>query len=99
MGQTYVTEVNGNPGDGIIDITGKNYFIELIEFVKIKARKSQTKVIDTSSQDGNEEEHSDSESSSMTLYNELLSKEKQGKLNYNEGGLLSFYKDKFRRLR
>lgn len=30
---SYVTEVNGNPGTGIIDITGHNYFVDLVSYV------------------------------------------------------------------
>lgn len=35
-GKVFVCEVNGNPGTKIIDITGHNYFNDLIEFVESK---------------------------------------------------------------
>ncbi|MEZ0485401.1 ATP-grasp domain-containing protein [Fibrella aquatica] len=37
----YVTEVNGNPGTGIIDITGHNHFTDLVKFI---ADRKATKV-------------------------------------------------------
>jgi len=40
-GATYVIEVNGNPGTKIIDITGHNYFISLIDFVAKRVQKIQ----------------------------------------------------------
>lgn len=35
-GNTFVIEVNGNPGTKIIGITGHNYFIDLIEMIEKK---------------------------------------------------------------
>lgn len=33
----YVTEINGNPGTGIIDITGYNYFVDLVQHIENKS--------------------------------------------------------------
>jgi ribosomal protein S6--L-glutamate ligase len=44
-GRTYVIEVNGNPGSKIIEITGHNYFTDLVEMVESDSkthRKSST---------------------------------------------------------
>jgi ribosomal protein S6--L-glutamate ligase len=38
-GKAYVIEVNGNPGTGIIKITGHNHFTDLVEFVEKKVGK------------------------------------------------------------
>lgn len=40
-GKTYVIEVNGNPGTKIIDITGHNYFNDLIGFIEDKVNKDE----------------------------------------------------------
>lgn len=40
-GKTYVIEVNGNPGTKIIDITGHNYFTDLVEYIETKVEKTQ----------------------------------------------------------
>ncbi|QHV99296.1 ATP-grasp domain-containing protein [Spirosoma endbachense] len=42
LSQTYVTEVNGNPGTGIIDITGYNHFIDLVKYIESKSKKNET---------------------------------------------------------
>lgn len=41
MGQTYVTEVNGNPRTGIIDVTGNNYFADLVKYIATRAKKNE----------------------------------------------------------
>lgn len=40
-GKTYVIEVNGNPGTKIIDITGHNYFTDLVKYIEDKVDKNQ----------------------------------------------------------
>ena len=42
-GKTYVVEVNGNPGTKIINITGHNYFVDLVKLVEYKTGKSEEK--------------------------------------------------------
>lgn len=41
-GKTYVIEVNGNPGSKIIEVTGHNYFTDLVAFVEKKAKKKSS---------------------------------------------------------
>ncbi|GAB3569314.1 hypothetical protein GCM10027578_23470 [Spirosoma luteolum] len=45
MGQTYVTEVNGNPGTGIIHVTGQNYFNYLIKHIETRAKNNEAVTI------------------------------------------------------
>lgn len=33
----FITEINGNPGTGIIDITGYNYFVDMIKYIENKS--------------------------------------------------------------
>jgi glutathione synthase/RimK-type ligase-like ATP-grasp enzyme len=33
----YITEINGNPGTGIVDITGYNYFVDLVQYIETKS--------------------------------------------------------------
>jgi predicted ATP-grasp superfamily ATP-dependent carboligase len=40
-GKTYVVEVNGNPGTKIINLTGRNYFVDLVKMVGGKVSKSE----------------------------------------------------------
>ena len=39
--KAYVIEVNGNPGTGIIKITGQNHFVDLVKFVEEKVGKER----------------------------------------------------------
>jgi ribosomal protein S6--L-glutamate ligase len=41
QGKTYVIEVNGNPGTKIIEITGHNYFTDLVKYIEDKVDKNQ----------------------------------------------------------
>jgi ribosomal protein S6--L-glutamate ligase len=40
--KTYITEVNGNPGTGIIDVTGHNYFVDLVAFIAQRAKEEDS---------------------------------------------------------
>jgi ribosomal protein S6--L-glutamate ligase len=40
-GKTYIIEINGNPGTKIIDITGHNYFLDLVKHVEEKVGKRE----------------------------------------------------------
>ncbi|SOD88528.1 ribosomal protein S6--L-glutamate ligase [Spirosoma fluviale] len=42
-GKTFVIEVNGNPGTKIIDLTGHNYFVDLVKMVEEKVGKIENK--------------------------------------------------------
>lgn len=42
-GKTYVIEANGAPGTRIINITGHNYFVDLVEHIENKLDKKATK--------------------------------------------------------
>jgi len=42
-GKTYVIEVNGNPGTKIINITGHNYFVDLVKHIEGKLDKRSDK--------------------------------------------------------
>lgn len=100
MGQTYVTEVNGNPGTGIIDITKKNHFINLIRFVQIKSKKTDTVTAPVPLPDDDKEDkqqQENEEEASIRKYNILAEKDKAGILNYNERGYFLFLKNKLKR--
>lgn len=60
-GRTYVVEVNGNPGTRIIDITGHNYFVDLIACIEKNVSKN-------GKQDNDEESKSENQKQS-TSYN------------------------------
>lgn len=98
MGQTYVTEVNGNPGTGIIDITKKNHFIDLIKLVQERSKKGDKTPppvpLPNEDKDEKQEKENDEESS-VRRYKELLVKESKEKLSYNEYAILGFLKRKF----
>lgn len=93
MGHTYVTEVNGNPGTGIIDITKKNHFIDLVKYIETKSKKNE-KVL-TSLPDNDDKQQENKEEAPIGKYRELLTKESEAKLNYNEIGVLTFFKKKY----
>lgn len=41
-GKSFIIEVNGNPGSRIIDITGHNYFVDLVKHIEVKCGKRAT---------------------------------------------------------
>lgn len=94
MGKTYVTEVNGNPGTGIIDITGKNHFVQLVKYIESKSKKNETVAPPVPLPESNKDnlEQDNEEEASLRKYNELLSR--KGNLSYNEGAMLAFLKRK-----
>jgi ribosomal protein S6--L-glutamate ligase len=98
MEQTYVTEVNGDPGTGIIDVTKKNHFVDLIKFVQSKSKKADAVVSPVplpSDDKKDKQEQENEEEASLKKYSELLGKDKIGKLSHNEFALLTFYKRKY----
>lgn len=40
-GKVFVCEVNGNPGTKIVDLTGHNYFVDLVKYTESSAKKSK----------------------------------------------------------
>lgn len=96
MGQTYVTEVNGNPGTGIIDVTSKNYFKDLIKYIEIRTKKNETVVapVPLPNDDQETRQQESDEEASIKNYNRLSAKEKAGTLSYNENAIFSFLKRK-----
>ncbi|QJD79590.1 ATP-grasp domain-containing protein [Spirosoma rhododendri] len=98
MGQTYVTEVNGNPGTGIIDITKKNHFIDLVKYIQTKCKESDTLTAPVPLPDDDKEDkqqQENEEEASIARYQLLLAKEQRGSLDYNENAILSFFKRRF----
>lgn len=96
MGQTYVTEVNGNPGTGIIDVTGQNYFSNLVQHIETRTKREDTVVtpVPLRNKEETEKHQQDEEEAITKRYDMLLSKEKVGQLSYNENGILAFLKKK-----
>ncbi|AKD55688.1 hypothetical protein SD10_13045 [Spirosoma radiotolerans] len=98
MGKTYVTEVNGNPGTGIIDITKKNHFADLIKFIETKSKKKENipAPVPLPDADKDDKQHQENEEeASLKRYKELSVKQEKSRLDYNESALLSFFKKKF----
>ena len=98
MGQTYVTGVNGNPGTGIIDITKKNHFVDLVNFIKTKSKKNEMVTVPIPLLDKDDKTQENEEEASVERYRLLLAKESKAGLNYNEAGILAFFKNKFGRI-
>lgn len=90
-GKTFVTEVNGNPGTGIIDITGHNYFVDLVKHIEAKTgntsqepskeQKPQNKPTDT----GKSEEEA-----RISEYHRLKAKQAKAGLNLTEHARLAW---------
>lgn len=97
MGQTYVTEVNGNPGTGIIEITKKNHFVDLVAFIESKSKKNETIPLPVPLPDTDQEEteEGNEEEASLANYRKLLAKQEKTDLTYNESGMLAFFRKKF----
>lgn len=93
-GRSYVIEVNGNPGTKIIDITGHNYFVDLVKHMEAKMRKiantltAVDKNVPIADENENEASHIGQD------YRDLLAKEKLGTLNYNESARLTYFKSR-----
>jgi ribosomal protein S6--L-glutamate ligase len=58
-GKNYIIEVNGNPGTKIIDITGHNYFEDLVSFIETQvgqqAKKTVNETVPPANDSGEEE--------------------------------------------
>lgn len=72
---SYVVEVNGNPGSKIIDITGYNYFQDLVKYVEKKVGFTSKK----------EENEDDNKSSTQSQLASLEVKHERGeKMSIND---------------
>lgn len=76
----YVTEINGNPGTGIIDITKKNHFVDLIKFIETKSKKKEyipapVPLLDADKDDKQQQENE--EEASLKRYKELSAKQEK----------------------
>lgn len=83
-GKSYIIEINGNPGTKIIDITGHNYFVDLVKHIEEKVMKGN--------QESKESSGSANAQNSASHYSMLLEKEKKQGLDHNEKALLNWYK-------
>jgi ribosomal protein S6--L-glutamate ligase len=92
-GKSYIIEVNGNPGTKIIDITGHNYFVDLVGHV---AGKVRSKTSSTGSQTIQPSTETPEDEATLLPggkqrseeHIRLLTKQKAGTLSYNEYALL-----------
>lgn len=98
-GKSYIIEVNGNPGSKIIDITGHNYFVDLVEHISKKVRGGAAAAVSKGVQPGRMDDTQENEASlNLFLGNKkplsqldiLLQKKKEGTLTFNEQGLLVY---------
>jgi hypothetical protein len=92
-----VTEVNGNPGTGIIEITKKNHFVDLVAFIESKSKKNEAIPVPVPLPDTDQEEteEGNEEEASLANYRKLLAKQEKTDLSYNESGMLAFFRKKF----
>lgn len=85
---TFVIEVNSNPGVGIISITGHNYFIDLIELIENKINKLPDKNTD-------KKEEKEEPKSSHDRITAIMNKQENGeRLTYDEHAILAFVQSK-----
>lgn len=76
----YVTEINGNPGTGIIDITKKNHFVDLIKFIETKSKKKEyiPAPVPLPDADKDDKQQQDNEEeASLKRYKELSAKQEK----------------------
>ncbi|WP_421830058.1 ATP-grasp domain-containing protein [Larkinella sp.] len=92
----YVTEVNGNPGTGIIDLTGYNHFKDLVAYLELKTGNTATTAT-TTPETTTTTEKTESEAHQYPLeYLTLAILERDNKkLPASQSGLLAFYKQKY----
>ncbi|WP_227687090.1 hypothetical protein [Spirosoma arboris] len=71
-----------------------------MKYIEIKSEKNETTPapIQLPENDKDDEQQEVSEVISVNTYRDLLAKEINGNLNYNEGGMLTFFKNKFGRI-
>lgn len=79
-GNSYVVEVNGNPGSKIIDITGYNYFHDLVKYVETKTGFSRKE---------EETEKGESQSARAQLASLEVKQEQGEKMSINEIAMMS----------
>jgi len=100
-GKSYIIEVNGNPGSKIIEITGHNYFVDLVEHIAKKVRRGQDIKNGVATENVQTDQEEDEANVNIALVNSSLStehqilidKKKAGTLDYNGHALLSFYEN------
>jgi ribosomal protein S6--L-glutamate ligase len=97
-GKSYIIEVNGNPGSKIIDITGHNYFVDLVEHITKKVR-SKAAVSAGEVNQGTVEDVQENEASlnlilgaknNASKLQVLQQKRKDGTISYAENAMLTF---------
>lgn len=93
----YVTEVNGNPGTGIIELSGHNHFVDLVAHLELKTGNTATTETTTPVTTTTTTEKNESEAHSYPLeYLTLAILERDNKkLSATQSGLLAFYKRKY----
>ena len=85
---TYVTEINGNPGTGIISITGHNHFVDVIKLLEEKSKRPPVQ----EEQTGELKKDKEAEAHQTSIYSQLQAKIDRGeKLDYQEYALYTFY--------
>lgn len=92
----YVTEVNGNPGTGIIDLVSYNHFADLIRHIEEKADQIANTPPDQSGDAAKPEQEA---SVAELEYRILASKDRNSEsMSASQRGLLAFYRMKFGRV-
>jgi ribosomal protein S6--L-glutamate ligase len=98
-GKSYIIEVNGNPGTKIIEITGHNYFVDLVQHVEAKVKKAASiaagqvtkeEIMEESENEANTHLSGSSFSASQD-HERLKQKKADGTLSYNDHALLGYY--------
>jgi hypothetical protein len=94
----YITEINGNPGTGIIDITGYNYFLDMVIYIETKSGKTAQAPADSSTPTTTEPQ--EEASKYPDDYIALQQMEQYGQsMTATQNGMLTFYRARYGRIR
>jgi ribosomal protein S6--L-glutamate ligase len=94
----YITEINGNPGTGIIDITGYNYFIDLVMYIETKSGQTAQPPADSSTPADTEPQEEASKYPDDYIALQQMDQYGQS-MTATQSGMLAFFRSRYGRIR
>ncbi len=94
----FITEINGNPGTGITDITGYNYFVDLIMYIETKTGQAAQPPADSSTPATTESQ--EEARKYPDEYVALQQMDQYGqRMTATQSGMLAFFRVRYGRIR
>jgi len=94
----FITEINGNPGTGIIDITGYNYFVDLIMYIETKTGQTAQPPTDSSTPATTEPQEEARQYPAEYVALQQMDQYGQ-RMTVTQSGMLAFFRVRYGRIR